>query len=160
MSFMISLIKLIAAIGVLGVIAGVYQTIKSQSSSNPYQQQFLGGSVASGLPDGPYQGSADFYVFGWKGKRFDKANASGVNIIGEGAAAHDKYPFTLSIGKGIRDADTQAIKLDYDRPENPFWLRPTLDEMTETAPGKYIGKIHYRLIPYFPFTISYFRIER
>jgi len=151
-------IKTAVLIVVLILLAGVVLTIRTQSGAN--QEQFLGGKIPASLPDGFYKGYADFSTFSWQGKNFNAAGMTGENVLAAGSSTVEKYPFTLSEGKGIRDLKLDVIRLDYDRPENPFWLRPALDEMVEVAPGTFMGKIHYRLIPYFPFSLGYFNLMK
>ncbi len=152
------LLKIILGLIVLALVAGIVLTIRTQTST--YQKQFLAGTLPANLPDGFYKGSADFPVFTWKGKRFDATGKTGVNVFASGASTADKYPLTLGTAEGIRDTKLGVVTLDYNRPENPFWLRPVLDEMVEIAPGTFLGKIHYRLIPFFPFSIGYFKMTK
>ena len=70
------------------------------------------------------------------------------------------YPFKTYFGPGLRDHGVETMKIDYQLPTVPFYARPILDEIVEVSPGKYLGKIHYRLIPGFPFTIGYFWLEK
>ena len=142
------------ALFVLLLIAGGIQTYRANHSS--YQEQFLKGTDI--LPNGFQKGTADFYKGSWQGKTFDTKTNTGINNFGTGAEATQKYPFNTSLGKGLRDGDLDVVKIDYDNGKNPFWVSPVLDEIVQVAPGEYLGKIHYRLIPGFPFTLGYFRL--
>lgn len=156
---MITLIKILAALAILIILIGAILTVHTQLS--PHQKEFLSGIASSTIPDGFYQGSADFPTLSWQGKLFDASHMTGQNqFVTSVKIIAKKYPFTLDMRSGIRDAGARVISLDYNRPENPFWLRPVLDEMTEQADGSYVGKVHYRLIPYFPFALGYFKMRK
>ncbi|MGH9845679.1 MAG: hypothetical protein ACREEM_43780, partial [Blastocatellia bacterium] len=62
-------------------------------------------------------------------------------------------------GKGKKDVNTDVFKLDYDLPENPFWIRAILDEVVETTPREYLGKIHLKVLPGFWISIGYFGLR-
>jgi hypothetical protein len=62
-------------------------------------------------------------------------------------------------GKGLRDKEKEVLKLNYNLPQNPFFLRPVMDEIVEVEPGKYLGKVHYRLWSNFAVTLGYFELE-
>lgn len=131
-----------------------------QISSMPYQQTFLKGSVPNPEPEGFYAGTTAFST-PWIGKKFDAASGMGVNIIKNSAGEQiEKYPFKTYFSNGLIDRDLQVLKIDYNIPENPFWVRWILDEIVQTAPGQYFGKMHLRLIPGFPFSILYFQLNK
>ncbi len=133
-------------------------TIRTQLSSN--QRIFLSGKIPSPGPDGLYRGTAE-YTANWLGKKFDAKNNAGINLFRQtDGTTKEKYPFKTYTGKGIRDTGLDVIKIDYDMPGNPFWLRWILDEIVETAPNKYIGKLQLRIIPGFPFSLGYFFLEQ
>ena len=135
-----------------------YQTNETQRS--PLQQQFLAGTVPAPAPEGFCKGSTDFYHASWQGKKFDPANSRGVNIFIKHGGMVELYPFKTYVAKGLRDTATEVFKIDYQLSEAPWYARPILDEVVQVSPGKYLGKIHYRLIPWFPFTIGYFWLEK
>ncbi|MDD5068579.1 MAG: hypothetical protein PHS53_04540 [Candidatus Pacebacteria bacterium] len=124
------------------------------------QKIFVSGKAPNPSPDGFYSGSA--YLTGsWLGKKFDARYEEGINVFKDlGNAEVEKYPFKTFFGPGIRDTHLQVMKIDYDIPENPFWIRPILDEIVETAPGEYMGKLHLRIIPGFSFSPLYFFLEK
>src|SRR5689334_8884101 len=97
--------------------AGFYRTWKTQYSPN--QQIFLKGSLPKPLPNGLYKGSVTGYSGSWKGKKFEAGSSSGINLINN----EEKYPFKTYVGKGIADKNLDVLKIDYDIPQNPFWLR-------------------------------------
>ena len=86
------------------------------------------------------------------------ATHTGINeFTGKDMKTYEKYPFTFSIGPGSHDLKS-VIQIDYNNSINPFWLRPVLDEIVETAPGEYLGKLQLRIVPGYPFTLTYFRL--
>lgn len=140
----------------LFIVLAFFQTYRV--SKSPYQEQFTKGTAV--LAEGFYPGNADFYTASWQGKTFDSHNQVGINNFGTGQEATKKYPFTTSLGKGLKDQDLNVVKIDYNNGQNPFWLSPILDEIVQVAPNQYLGKIHYRLIPGLPFTLGYFKLEK
>jgi len=97
--------------------------------------------------------------FPWRGKSFrpfDDARGEGINRV-----VLDRfrlYPFHTFIGPS-KAGDFDAVQLDYDLPENPFFIRAIRDEIRELSPGLYLGQAHvriggtYRLWLYFGLTI-------
>jgi len=149
---------------------------------SPYQQTFVAGRAPDPLPDGFHPGEAHVLLdkqTPWLGKSFDAKNQIGFNIftplgarilkfasplyqkfsVNEEGATRAYY-FKTYIGKGKKDVNTDVFKLDYDMPENPFWIRAILDEVVEIAPQQYLGKIHVRLLPGFFITIGYFGLRK
>ncbi len=146
-----------------GLIGGVLilliaLTFATQHSS--YQKQFLAGTVPNPPPDGFLKGSTDFYHASWQGKKIAAQGSNGVNIFLKDGKEVEKYPFMTYVRKGLRDKNLDVYKIDYRNSENPWYARPILDEIVEVAPGKYLGKINYRLIPGYPFALWYFKLEK
>ncbi|MBI2394119.1 MAG: hypothetical protein HYV09_31395 [Deltaproteobacteria bacterium] len=78
--------------------------------------------------------------FPWRGKTFAPRDAHG----GEGwnRVFSDKnlwFRFTTSIGPS-RAGAFDALHLDYDHPENPFFIRAIQDEIRTVAPGLWLGQ--------------------
>jgi hypothetical protein len=122
------------------------------------QTQFSRGS-ASTMPDGLYAGTVPGPKISWLGKKFNASARTGINIFSSGVGKTvEKYPFVLSAGHGVHDS-IQVIKIDYNVAENPLWLRPILDEIVQTGPGEYLGKLQVRILPGYPFTLTYFRLS-
>lgn len=138
------------------IVLGVMRTIKTQTSAN--QNKFMQGNGNITL-DGFYKGDVTGLKTNWRGKSFNASDNTGFNNFEENGQAITKYPFTTSIGKGLRDT-IDVFKIDYNNPKNPWWTRAVLDEVVEVEPGKYLGKIHYRLIPGLPFSMGFFRLEK
>ena len=147
---------LIGLIAIL-VIAGVLRTWAMEYS--PRELAFAEGRVPQPDMDGFYKGNVRGYKGAWLGKKFDAAHASGINVFQEGAAHIEKYPFKTSVDTGVHDA-LQVLKIDYNIPSNPFWVRPILDEVVQTGKEAYLGKLQLRIIPGYPFTLAFFELEK
>jgi hypothetical protein len=77
--------------------------------------------------------------FPWRGKSFrstDAAHGEGINRIV--TDRFRRYPFATSIGPS-RAGDFDAVQLDYDRRENPFFIRAIKDEVRAIEPGLFLG---------------------
>ncbi|MGE0130860.1 MAG: hypothetical protein AB7U82_22510 [Blastocatellales bacterium] len=148
---------------------------------SPYQPMFVNGRAPNPGPDGFHPGEAHVLFdkkTPWLGKQFDRQAQIGFNIftplgarilkvasplyqkfsVNEEGATRAYY-FKTYIGKGKKDVNTDVFKLDYDMPENPFWIRAILDEVVEIAPHEYLGKIHVRILPGFFVSIGYFGLR-
>lgn len=130
------------------------------TQQSPKQAEFLAGKAFSELPDGFWPGTAEFPVGPWRGKRFYAAEARGVNVFGDGDSRYEQYVFKMYQAPGLWDAAHTVTRIDYNLPGNPFWIRPAIDEVVEVAPGKLLGKIHYRILPGFSIAIEYFRQQK
>lgn len=136
-------------------VLGFAATWMSERGLN--QQKFTQGKVPDPLPDGLYAGF-NSWQGPWIGKEFDAKSSAGINVFKKSGAEIRKYPFKISVDKGLRD-DIEVLKVDYNHPDAPFWLRPALDEIVEIAPGRYLGKLHFR-IPGLYMTLGYFILEK
>jgi len=151
-------IKLVLALVVIFILLGFGRTWQMEHS--PAQQAFAKGIIPHPLPDGFLAGSVSGKT-SWLGKKFAAAQMRGINVFDAGNGAEsERYPFVMSTGAGVRDAKMQVVKIDYEIPGNPFWLRRILDEVVEIAPGHYLGKLHVRIIPGIPFTLGYFDLKQ
>jgi hypothetical protein len=148
---------LVVGLGSLLITAGLARTLQTQRG--PKQDEFRAGRVPA-EPDGFYEGSADFDTRGWKGKTYKQAEHRGINIFDGDGSRREQFPFRTYVGPGLRDREIEVLKIDYDIPENPRWLRSILDEVVEVGEGKLLGKIHARLVPGLPFSLGYFQLER
>ncbi len=157
MKTLLKILGTIIGIAVLLIAVGFIQTYRVQHSK--YQEQFLAGKSPSPFPDGFHKGSADFYTSNWQGKTFQANSGTGINNFGTDATSTEKYSFKTYVEKGIQDQNIEPFKIDYDNDKNSWWLSPLLDEIVEVAPGQYLGKISYRLIPGSPFALGYFKLE-
>jgi hypothetical protein len=125
-----------------------------------YKEQFLTGALPLPFPDGAYHGTVPGYRVSWLGKKFNATDHSGINLFTNGKGGFsEKYRFKTYTGAGLKDNKVNVVKIDYDIPENPFWLRWILDEIVEVTPGRYLGKMIIRL-PGFSFAPIYFTLAK
>lgn len=85
-------------------------------------------------------------AFPWGGKSFmTRASelGAGVNRVRLGRARFEWYPFETKLDRSLID-DRPTILLDYDKPENPFFIRRIRDELREIAPGLFLGPAMWR----------------
>jgi hypothetical protein len=78
--------------------------------------------------------------FPWRGKSFmpdGEERGEGINRVFTDRTRI--YKFDTFIGKS-RAGEFDAIQLDYDRPDNPFFIRAIKDEIRELSPGLYLGQ--------------------
>jgi hypothetical protein len=82
-------------------------------------------------------------AFVWAGKSFEAetaTNGSGINrlqapsVIGR----QSLFPFATRFDASAIDGN-RTIVLDYDRPENPPYIRRIHDEIREVSPGVFLG---------------------
>ena len=173
---------LFGIIGFLVVWLAFWSLVTLLVRTSPRQAEFVSGVVPQAGPDGFYSGSA--YLLGggpvpWLGKSFDASGRLGFNIFtpkggsllrvlmplyklfrvnGEGNI--DAFFFKTRTGHALKDASLDVIKLDYDSAENPFIIRIILDEIVETGPGQYLGKVHLKVFPGFYSTIGFFGLKK
>lgn len=80
--------------------------------------------------------------FPWRGKSFrppadDATRGEGVNRV-----LSDRlklFRFATSVGRS-RAGDFDALRLDYDRPGNPWFIRHVQDELRALRDGLYLGQ--------------------
>jgi hypothetical protein len=148
------LLKLVFALIILALAFGFFRTWQVENSDT--QKQFASSTAPTAALDGFYKGSVNTPIkVTWQGKKFNAASSTGINIF-EGTDA-EQYPFVHGVSVGTTH---QVLNISYDLPENPFWVRPVLDELVETAPGKYLGKMTLRIIPGYPFSVGFFTLEK
>ena len=97
--------------------------------------------------------------FPWRGKTFtpkDSLRGDGINrVIRDGWRL---YRFETFIGRS-RAGDFDALQLDYDNADNPFFIRPIKDEMRELSPGLWLGQA-YVALPSAPRLVLWFALAR
>lgn len=93
----------------------------------------------------PIRAFARSILFPWAGKRFS-ARAAGegeginrIRLLGE----QDWFPFKTRLEPSRIDGKP-AILLDYDTPENPWFIRRIRDELREVESGLFIGPAMWR----------------
>jgi hypothetical protein len=68
------------------------------------------------------------------------------------------FPFRTRVAPGELDPKVDVLKIDYDFEANPGLIRHILDELVQIAPGRYLGKVLFRLRGRFH-RIGYFSLE-
>ncbi len=148
------------AMGILLLLVLLAVVLGFVTQSSRHQKEFRSGRAPNPLPDGFWSGSADFPVGSWRGKRFDAKKQSGVNVFGDGNTTKERYAFRMYQAKALWDPGLTVIRIDYNVPENPFWLWPAMDEIVQIAPNRIVGKIHYRLLPNLSIPLGFFRQQQ
>ena len=80
-------------------------------------------------------------VFPWDGKSFKATNnkqGTGINRINLTLTQKQWFPFNTVIVPSVIDGKA-CIYLDYDLPENPWFIRKIRDELREVSPGLFLG---------------------
>lgn len=98
--------------------------------------------------DGFYKGTLRNMKSNWLGKTFFALQSSGINNYKENGKIVQKYPFKTYIEKNV-------LKLDYNLPQNPWWLRLIIDELVEVERDKFDGVMKIKFIP-----VARFRLEK
>ena len=173
---------LLSIVAALVVWLAFWSLVSFLVNRGNYHQKFIAGNLPENPPDGFYRGTAHIFFdrqTPWLGKSFVAPDNLGFNIISPKGAAllkilmplykkfrlnedgnTDAFFFQTRIDPGLKDKEIKVIKLDYDAPENPFLVRIILDEIVETAPGEFLGKIHLKVFPRFYSTIGYFGLKK
>ncbi len=97
--------------------------------------------------------------FPWRGKSFrphGRDAGEGINRVFTDRLR--LYRFETSVGRS-RAGDFDAVQLDYDLPDNPFFIRPIKDEIRELGPGLYLGQAYLALPSSTPLVL-YFGLTR
>ncbi len=153
-----ALLLLIGLVVVAAVLFGWKRTYKTEHGVT--QEKFRSGTADTATLNGDYTGFVTGYEGAWQGKSINQAENTGINRFKEGDQVVQKYPFKTYVGKGLRDKDLDVIKLDYNQPGNPWWLRFIIDEMVSTGPDTYLGKVHIHLAPGITFSMGYFTLKK
>jgi hypothetical protein len=83
--------------------------------------------------------------FPWRGKSFTPiTNDSGEGINRVLTDRIRLFRFTTFVGPS-RAGAFDAVQLDYDHSENPFFIRAIKDEIRELAPGLYLGQAYAQI---------------
>lgn len=165
---LLGIIKIVLGVLGLAVVAGVgfgiMRTMKSERHNN--QAIFVSGKAVLPTP-GLYLGTAAGYRGSWRGKLIEENGQRGANVFedidsitGLTKSQLRRYPFGLYQAKGLRDHELDVIVLDYNQVGNPWWLRYVTDEIVQTSPTAYLGKVHIKITPKIVYTIGYFTLEQ
>jgi hypothetical protein len=100
-------------------------------------------AVVSPLDDGLVFGALRAFAasgaFPWHGKSFQaSAGAQQGTGINRTILLGDLFPFDTRIEPSAVDGEP-CIVLDYDKPQNPWFIRRIHDELREVAEGLYLG---------------------
>jgi hypothetical protein len=118
---------------ILGTLYIVFKARTIYIQSTPEQKIFKKGHIPSVAPQGEYRGKVKNLDTSWIGKEFFPERSGGINNFRENLEIMKKYP---------------------------FWLKFILDEIVETEPNKFLGKVHIRLLPQLNFTLGFFTLEK
>jgi hypothetical protein len=84
-------------------------------------------------------------AFPWRGKSFTPHGAErgeGINrVLGD---RFRWFRFTTFVGRS-RAGEFEAVQLDYDHADNPFFIRAIEDEIRELRPGLWLGQAYLRV---------------
>jgi len=136
------------------VLVGVLFNLATDRSAE--HDEFVKAAKSETFPNGIYNGSATIYQASWQGKKIDSSKRTGINRF----AGDDRYPFEINHAKSLRNSTKDIIRINYNIPANPFWLRIATDEMVQTGTDSYLGAIQIQILPGLPFTIGYFRLSK
>ncbi len=125
-----------------------------RASHSPNNARFLAGKLPPSNLDGFYEGNKPGTT--WQGKVFDGQHQSGINRFKSG----DRYVFKTYTGKGLKDHKLDVLKIDYNQPGNPWWLKFIVDELVQTDSNHFLGKVHLKFIPGLPVTVTYFELSK
>lgn len=152
-------ILMICVVGVM-LLGAVFFNVRSDRTQEA--KAFLGGSLPSPELDGTFGGNK-FTGLGedWLGKHFFAATDSGINNFKSKTNSQNteqRFTFTTRPAPGLRNKHQQVLQLDYNVTGNPWWLRHIRDEIVQTAPGQYTGKIHVK-VWFMVVTIGHFQLS-
>jgi hypothetical protein len=118
----------------------VPQTFEAFGGTPKGRMLSLQGPPGRGLPGFILRQLSGSAFFPWDGKSFfaiDENHGMGINRVHLGAKM-ELFVFSTRIGPSLID-DKPTVILDYDRPENPFFIRAIHDEIREVAPDLWVG---------------------
>jgi hypothetical protein len=87
---------------------------------------------------------AAWRLFPWRGKSFQPRSdgrGDGINRVFSDRRPRRWFRFETFLGPS-RAGDFDAFQLDYDNPDNPFFIRAIKDEVREVGPGLYLGQAY------------------
>ena len=145
----------------LTLTIGVFAYFIRRTAADPRQSQFARARIST-MPEGRYVGNVPGYerlAQRWKGKRFDAAGARGMNLVEADGPIVERFPFRTYKAPRSLAGDGEVLRVDYDVPENPSWLRICADELVEVGDGHYLGISYIRLLPGNPFAMLYFELR-
>jgi hypothetical protein len=100
-------------------------------------------------------------VFPWDGKsfQFEKGDkGTGINRVKLLFANFDWFPFETRIAPSAIDGKP-CVFLDYEQPENPFFIAKIHDEIREVSPGVWMGPAMWKRDGASPLLILWFAVD-
>ncbi|MDY6780834.1 MAG: hypothetical protein SV760_09940, partial [Halobacteria archaeon] len=93
-------------------------------------------------------------------KRVEARPPKGVgrNVYGFGALEVTGYEFEGRVMSSVFDGD-DAYVFDYDKPDNPWFIRQVRDEVRRVSRGLYLGRMNVRRGGGYDF-VTYFGLRR
>ncbi len=147
------LIKLVLGLVILLVALLIFHSWQVDHSAN--QKAFEMASAPSPALNGFYTGAVNLPVkVTWAGKKFNSASSTGINVFDDGS---EGYPFKTSVGTV---GSSTVLNIAYDLPENPAWVRAITDQLVQTGPDHYLGKITATVIPGYTLSLGFFRLSK
>lgn len=151
------LIRLVFSLVILALALGFARTWQIENSE--LGKQFASSSAPTVKLDGFYKGSVNLPVkVTWLGKKFNSADSSGINVFENGTGGENEM-YRFKTVHGLHGENT-VLHIVYDIPDNPFWVRPVLDQLVEIAPGDYLGKLTVQIVPGYPFSLGFFKLSK
>ncbi len=149
------------------VIAGLERAFAGGVAPDPWPSGPLAGRLLGTTTWRPWDAFV-LRVAGWwmpwLGKAFDAERRTGINRFRPTDATArwltalfpghqqtrlldriEAFPFRNAVGAGELDPGVQVLKIDYDFEANPALIRHILDELVQIAPGRYLGKVLFRV---------------
>jgi hypothetical protein len=149
------------------VIEGFERLFRSGAVPDPWPEGALQGQLLVTTTWRPWDGfvrRVAAWWMPWLGKAFDPVTKTGLNRFrptrGTGLwlralfPTHpqhrfgdrvEAFPFRNRIEPGATDPGVRVLKIDYDFEANPVLIRRILDELVQVAPGRYLGKVLFRV---------------
>ncbi len=125
------------------------RAIVALEGSPPCRMLTLIGPVGRGFSATTMARFAASSQFPWAGKSFtatDEEAGSGLNRLRIAGLKRQVFPFLTHIGPSAIDG-LPCIILDYEQPENPWFIRQIHDELREVAPNLFLGPAMWKSKP-------------
>lgn len=100
----------------------------------------LAGGLGKPSPRRALARLAKGVAFPWRGKSFSTVDGEAQRGVGINRLLllGDRFPFDTFVEASAIDGKP-CVRLDYDKPENPFFIRVIRDELREVSQGLYLG---------------------
>ena len=163
------------------VVRGMDALFAVAATPDPPPSGFESGKLLATSTWGPWDAlmmSLAHHWMPWLGKGFAASTGTGVNHFLPTALTFmllrvmfprykaervlrdriEAFPFRTRIAPGELDPQVDVLKIDYDFEANPALIRHILDELVQIRPGRYLGKVLFRVGDRFH-RIGYFSLE-